>query len=377
MADDAVGLLVGFARTLRGEGLTVGEGQVVDFYRAVGSLRPLGIEELFWAGQVCLVSDADDLRVYRRAFVRYFFREPEMRVGAASGPGGAFDAVGGGASPAGRRDGREHPRDEGSGEISERAGGIASTMEILRHREFARCTQEELGAIRDLMTRFALAAPRRHVRRSRPSSRGRSVDVRRTMRRWLRQPWTARPVRRRRRLRDRRLTLVLDVSGSMSRYSRPLMYFAHAARIRRRNVEVFCFGTRLTRVSRELGGRDVDRAFEEVAGRVVDWEGGTRIGDAVGELVRRRDLQGALRGAVVVVLSDGLERGDPETLGREMARLSLLAHRVVWVNPLKGDPSYEPLARGMQAALRHVDLFTSGHNLASFEDLAELIPELG
>ena len=155
------------------------------------------------------------------------------------------------------------------------------------------------------------------------------------------------------------------------------MYFAHAARLRRRKAEVFCFGTRLTRVSRELGRRDVDRAFEEVAGRVVDWEGGTRIGDAVRELVRRRDLQGLLRGAVVVVVSDGLERGDPEVLGREMGRLALLAHRIVWVNPLKGDPSYEPLARGMQAALRHVDLFTSGHDLASFEDLAELIPELG
>lgn len=377
MADDGVRVLVGFARTLRQEGLTLGEGQVVGFCRAVGSLRPLGIEDLFWAGRVCLVSDADDLPVYGRVFARYFSGRPEMQGTAVSGSDGAVEAMGGGVSSAGRRDAGEGSPAEGSEEIGERMGGVASTEEVLRHREFSRCTPEELAAIGKLMARFALGTPRRHVRRSRLSRRGRSVDVRRTMRRWLRHPWATQPVRRRRRLRDRRLTLVLDVSGSMSRYSRPLMYFAHAARLRRRKAEVFCFGTRLTRVSRELGRRDVDRAFEEVAGRVVDWEGGTRIGDAIRELVRRRDLQGLLRGAVVVVVSDGLERGDPEVLGREMGRLALLAHRIVWVNPLKGDPSYEPLARGMQAALRHVDLFTSGHDLASFEDLAELIPELG
>lgn len=375
MADAAMRLLVGFARRLRDEGLTVGEGQIVDYCRAVGMLRPLGIDELFWAGQACLVVDPSDLPAYRRAFLSYFSGMPESRDRSAKEPGVASDGGEAGSSD-GPRDGRAFPGPQ-TGEAIGELGAVASPEELLRHREFSRCTPEEMDAIRSVMTRFALAAPRRALRRTRASRRGRAVDLARTMRRWLRRPWATEMVRRRRTMADRRLTLVLDVSGSMSPYSRPLLYFAHAAASRRRKVEVFCFGTRLTRVTRELARRDVDRAFDEVAARVVDWEGGTRIGDAVGQLARRRDLQSALRGAVVVVVSDGLERGDPDKLGREMERLSLLAHRIVWVNPLKGDPSYEPLARGMREALRHVDVFTSGHNLASLEDLADLVPQLG
>jgi uncharacterized protein len=182
---------------------------------------------------------------------------------------------------------------------------------------------------------------------------------------------------RARRPRPRRLVLLLDVSGSMAGYSRALLQFAHsAARAQAIPTEVFCFGTRLTRVTVALRDRRPDDALARAAATVVDWEGGTRIGDAIRAFVRDWGRRGMARGAVVVICSDGLERGDPGALAAEMEKLSRLAHRVVWVNPLKGDPRYQPLARGMAAALPFVDVFVSGHDLASLEVLSDLLPDL-
>jgi hypothetical protein len=169
--------------------------------------------------------------------------------------------------------------------------------------------------------------------------------------------------------------LILDVSGSMAPYARALMQFGFAAMAAGRKVEVFCFGTRLTRVTRTLRLHDPDRALHEVGRRVADWEGGTRIGDSVRELLDGWSQRTALRGAVVVICSDGLERGDPDVLRAQMARLRRLAHRIVWVNPLKGSPRYEPLARGMAAALPSIDVFLSGHNLESLEELGRALGE--
>jgi len=171
---------------------------------------------------------------------------------------------------------------------------------------------------------------------------------------------------------------VLDVSGSMSAYSRALVQFGFAAmsargRVARPRVEVLCFGTRLTRVTRALRTGDPDEAMRRVAERVVDWDGGTRIGASLKQLLDAHGQQAWLRGAVVVVCSDGLDRGDPHLLARQAARLRRVAHRVVWVNPLKGDPRYEPLARGMAAALPHLDVFLPGHNVASLEALGEVL----
>jgi uncharacterized protein with von Willebrand factor type A (vWA) domain len=166
------------------------------------------------------------------------------------------------------------------------------------------------------------------------------------------------------------LVLILDVSGSMAPYSRALLQFGYAAMAAGRRVEVFCFGTRLTRVTRVLRTKDPDRAMHEIGRIVADWEGGTRIGESLKSLLDGWSQRAALRGAVVVLCSDGLERGDPELLRAQMARLRRLAYRVVWANPLKGSPRYEPLARGMAAALPSVDVFLSGHNLESLEALA-------
>ncbi len=175
--------------------------------------------------------------------------------------------------------------------------------------------------------------------------------------------------------RHRRLVLLLDVSGSMEPYARALLRFVQAAVAGRRRVEAFALGTRLTRLTRELGSRDPDRALRQAAGRVEDWSGGTRLGDGLRHFNDEWGVRGMARGAVVVILSDGWDRGDPAALAEEMQRLGRVAYRIVWVNPLKVTPGYAPLARGMAAALPYVDRFVEGHSLDALERLAEILEE--
>jgi uncharacterized protein with von Willebrand factor type A (vWA) domain len=176
------------------------------------------------------------------------------------------------------------------------------------------------------------------------------------------------------RRRPRRVVLLVDVSGSMAPYADALLRFAHAAaRATAARVEVFTIGTRLTRVTKEMTSPDPDAAMASVAATVPDWSGGTRLGDLLKEFLDRWGQRGMARGAVVVILSDGWERGDAAALGEQMARLQRLAHRVVWANPRKARPGFEPLAAGMAAALPHVDAFVSGHSLAALEHLAEVV----
>ena len=251
-----------------------------------------------------------------------------------------------------------------------------SAVELLRERDFAQMSEAERAAARRLLAELARHGPTRRSRRLKPSGaqRGRP-DHRRTVRASLRhggepleRRWHA-PARR-----ERPLVLVVDVSGSMAPYARMLLHYVHAAVAARRRVEAFAFGTRLTRITRELRGRDADPALARAAHAGGDWSGGTRIGEALATLNREHGRRIG-RGAVVVVLSDGWDRGDPEQLAVEMARLSRTAHRLVWLNPLKADPRYEPLARGMAAALPHIDDFLSGHSVASLEELATLLEE--
>jgi len=251
---------------------------------------------------------------------------------------------------------------------------VASAVEILRNKSFAYLSEEERQRVAKLIRALTVHVPIERTRRMRAANKGSSLDVRRTLRRSLRtqgepfdRAWRAR------RTRTRPLVLILDVSGSMAPYSRALLQFGFAAMAAGRRVEVFCFGTRLTRVTRVLRTKDPDRAMHEIGRIVADWEGGTRIGESLKSLLDGWSQRAALRGAVVVLCSDGLERGDPELLRRQMARLRRLAYRVVWANPLKGSPRYEPLARGMAAALPSVDVFLSGHNLESLEALASAL----
>lgn len=362
--------LVGFGRALRAEGLTIGTGQLVAYCEAVARLDPSDAEDLYWAGRSCLVFRREDIAAYDRVFATWFrgHRRSALKV---TGSLQRFSVTLPGQS-------ERAPRTSSNGRDESPHGSLASGAEVLRRKRFADCTPEELAALHSLMTQMRLLTPIRRSRRTAPSRRGRSTDVRRSIRRSLRTDGElVHLVRRERQQRHRRLVLLLDVSGSMADSSRALLQFAHsAARARRVPTEVFCFGTRLTRVTSELRRHRADVALAKAAEAVVDWEGGTRIGESLATFLRGYGRRGVARGAIVVICSDGLDRGDPHLLAAEMAKLSRLAHRVIWVNPLKGDPRYEPLARGMSAALPFVDEFCAGHDLSSLEGLAALLPQL-
>ena len=342
---DGTGALTAFGRALRDEGVPVGTGRIASFCRAAALLSP---GDLYWAGRATLVGRRDQIPVYDRVFRAFF--------GDADAP----------EPPPSRRD----------SVVIEEEVAIASPVELLRHKSFARCSREELEQLAVLLAQLRLTVPRRRTRRF-ASSRSGVPDLRRTLRRSFRTG--GEPLERRfraRRRRRRRLVLVLDVSGSMADYSRALLVFAHAALRADRRWEAFCFGTRLTRVTRALAVSKPDEALDRASEEVVDWNGGTRIGESLKGLLDEYGHRGLVRGAVVVLCSDGLEVGDPELLAEQMARLSRLAYRVIWLNPLKGDEAYEPLARGMHAALPYVDLFAAGHNLASLEELGSELAQL-
>jgi uncharacterized protein with von Willebrand factor type A (vWA) domain len=249
-----------------------------------------------------------------------------------------------------------------------------SDVELLREKDFAAYTDTERARARSVIARIARRGPMRRSRRTR-SVRRRShrPDLRATLRASLRH--AGEPLERRwreRRPRQRPLVLVCDISGSMEPYSRVLLQYAQACVAARKRCEAFAFGTRLTRITNELRGRDSDRALRRASEAIADWSGGTRIGEALAALNREHGGRVG-RGAVVVVLSDGWDRGDPDLLSRELARLARCSERLVWLNPLKASPGYEPLTRGMVAALPHVDAFLAGNSLASLERLAALL----
>jgi uncharacterized protein len=362
VTDDPLETLIRFARALREEGLAVGTGQAADFCRAAALLPP---EDAYWAGRATLVLRQAEIGTYDRVF-RTFFAGLTPAAPSPVRAEGILPAL-----PSPDRPPAAEPCERADPELA-----LASRVELLKRKSFARCTPDELEHLASLMASLRLAPPSRHTRRRRPARAG-TPDLRRTIRRAFRtggeplhREW------RRRVRRPRRLVLLLDVSGSMSSYSRALLVFAHAALRSDRRWEAFCFGTRLTRLTRELASADPDEALRRAAGAVVDWDGGTRIGETLKVFLDRHGSTGIARGAVVVICSDGLEVGDPDQLAAQMRRLGRLAYAVVWVNPLKGDPAYEPLARGMHAALPSIDLFVSGHSLESLEALSERLAAL-
>jgi uncharacterized protein with von Willebrand factor type A (vWA) domain len=362
------GELLGFVHALRQAGIPVPTGQILGFDHAVALVAPTDLEDLYWTGRATLVSDPAHLDLYDRVFRAYFHGGPALRFLVHGEPPRPprVEVV-----ARRRRDTTGREDDDGL------AGLRASDVEALRHRRFDLASDDELRAMRRLMARIQLVVPERVTRRSKGVRRGRIPDLRRSVRAATRSDGElVRRLWRRRRRRPRPLVLVIDVSGSMKGFGRALLQFAFAARRQPGPVEVFCFGTRLTRITDDLADRDADRALAAAAERVVDWEGGTRIGESLAVLNRVHGRLGRLRGAVVVVCSDGLERGDPAVLGHEIARLARYAYRVVWVNPLKGDPRYAPIQQGMQAALPYVDRLVSGHDLASLDDLSVVLAEL-
>jgi len=358
---------VGFARVLRGAGLDVATGATVTFAEALAAVGVDRREHVYWAGRTTLVRRPEDVPTYDRAFRAWWERTGpvdvdvitrEVTIALDTSDDDRADTAG----PDGSR------RDDDTIVVR------ASRTEVLRRRDFAAYSSADFDEARRLMGDLRLAGAMRASRRVRPSRRRRGrPDLRRTTRRSLRaggEPIDQaflEPLRR-----PRRLVLLCDVSGSMEPYARALVRFLHAAVVGRGRVEAFAMGTRLTRITRELSSRDPDAALAAAARRVVDWSGGTRLGDGLRTFNDQWGVRGMARGAVVVILSDGWDRGEPEVLAEQMARLRRVAYRVVWVNPLKASPDFAPLARGMAAALPFVHEFVEGHSLDSLEHLADV-----
>jgi uncharacterized protein len=364
-------LAVAFARILRGAGLAVPLDTVLTFASALCSVGLEQRDRAYWAGRATLVRRPEDIAVFDRAFAIFWERQRVLLDLAPDAPPQTITIT---------VDSEDDPPDDGPDAPPDPDDGPTihlrfSAAETLRSKDFAAYTDDELDEAHRLMSQLRLSGSMRQSRRLVPSKRRRGrPDLRRTVRAALRAG--GEPISRRHLEhgeRARRLVLLLDISGSMETYARALLRFVHAASVGRQKVEVFTLGTRLTRITRELSSRDPDRALARAASSVHDWSGGTRLGEGVRAFNDQWGVRGMARGAIVVVLSDGWDRGDPDVLGEQMERLHRVAFRVVWVNPLKVTPGYAPLARGMAAALPFVDEFIEGHSIEAMEDLARIV----
>lgn len=371
-AADGVARQVGaLAAALRERGVRVGIGEVVRATRALAAVDAWRREDARLALRAAMCAGREDLTQFDLAFEEVFGRPYATPV---DGP----DPVQSKALPRTGVPGEQPQRGRRGLDEPVPVPAAWSPVPLERDKDFSEYTDAERAALRRVLALLARRGPRRRSRRTVPvrRRRGHAPDLRRTVRASLRH--AGEPLERHWRAptdRPRPLVLILDVSGSMAPYARVLLQYVQAAVAARRRVEAFAFGTTLTRVTNELRGRDPDRALERAAASVVDWSGGTRIGAALATLNREHGRRIG-RGSVVVILSDGWDRGDPELLAEEMARLRRAAHRVVWLNPLAANPEYEPLTRGMRAALPHTDHLLAGNSLGSLEELAALLEEL-
>ena len=372
MPDSFTSLLVAFGHELRSAGVAVGSGDIMTYCAAAGLLDPTDLVDLYWAGRGTLVTRRDQIGTYDRVFKSFFLgADNPLNELLKITPSGSAQAQAVLQIPATEETGEE---------LGDQAmlGLMASDAEALRHKSFTACTQEELAAVRRIMARIRLTPPQRRTRRTAAASHGTSPDLRRTVREAMRMHGEpAELYWRRRKVKLRPLILILDVSGSMADYSRHLLQFAYSAKRAASRVEVFCFGTRLTRITRALDHRRPDDALRMAAGTVFDWEGGTRIGACLDSFVKDWGRRGLCRGGIVVICSDGLDRGDPSVLAAAMERLARLSYRVVWMNPHKGDNAdFRPTTLGMMVVAPHIDMLLSGHDLRSLEELAALLPTL-
>lgn len=363
-AADPVTGAVALATALRGAGLPVGPDRVHRFLQALGQLDATRRADVYWAGRATLCAHPEQLAIYDAVFSAFFEGRVWQAQATRTLPARRVTML------------SEIPQpdtDTGDDDGREALVANASAVEVLRRRDVATLDEDERAALRRLLARFSLPGAQRRTRRLHADRRGR-VDRRRTVRAMLEAGGEVAALRRRDvETRPRRVVLLIDVSGSMSPYADALLRFAHAAAGGRRRTEVFSIGTRLTRLTRELSHRDPDTAMAAVAGAIPDWSGGTQLGAGLKRFLDRWGQRGMARGAVVVVLSDGWERDDPALLGEQMARLSRLAHRVVWANPRRGRPGFAPLVGGLVAALPHVDDFVDGHSLEALEHLADVV----
>ncbi|MGH2867521.1 MAG: vWA domain-containing protein [Solirubrobacteraceae bacterium] len=372
--DRVVTRLAELTQALRAQGVRVGVGELLAGVRCLESVDPGSREDARLALRSVLCSERRDLEPFEIAFVAVFGDGRRSGSPQPDQPLSELGAIERAALPS---MGVPDPGGRPAARDSTPVPAAWSEIELLREKDFARYTPGEMVAARELIARLARRYPTRISRRTRTSRRRDHIpDLRHTVHASLRTG--GEPVQRRWRAptrRPRQMVLVCDVSGSMAPYARMLLQYMHACVAARRRVEAFAFGTRLTRITHELTGRDHDRALDRAAAAVTDFSGGTRIGDALAELNRVHGRRLG-RSAAVVILSDGWDRGDPEQLEAEMARLRRAAHKLIWLNPLAAHPDYEPLTRGMRAAIPHTDQLLAGNSIASLEQLAAILEEL-
>ena len=362
-------MAVAFARILRGTGLDVPLDSVIVF---VGALTQLGLENrenVYWSAHATLIRRHEDVQIFDRAFKVFWEQQIAVETATFEEQHESITLL---------VDDEDANTDDSSAEPIEDENTIAlrfSKIETLREKDFAAYNQLELREAEQFMASLRLAGPpKKSLRLMKTNRHGARHDIRRTMRatlqhdgepieRYWREPST----------KLRRLVVLLDISGSMEPYARALLRFMHAAVVGRQRVEAFTFGTRLTRITKELTSRDPDKALAQTSAQVSDWSGGTRLGECLQSFNDNWGVGGMARGSIFVILSDGWDRGDPKVLADQMSRLSRVAYRVIWVNPLKVSPGYAPLARGMAAAMPYIDEFVEGHSLEALRELTEVI----
>ena len=362
-------MAVAFARILRGAGLDVPLDSVIVF---VGALTQLGLENrenVYWSAHATLIRRHEDVQIFDRAFKVFWEQQIAVETATFEEQQESITLL---------VDDEDANTDDSSAEPIEDENTIAlrfSKIETLREKDFAAYNQIELREAEQFMASLRLAGPpKKSLRLMKTNRHGARHDIRRTMRatlqhdgepieRYWREPST----------KLRRLVVLLDISGSMEPYARALLRFMHAAVVGRQRVEAFTFGTRLTRITKELTSRDPDKALAQTSAQVSDWSGGTRLGECLQSFNDNWGVGGMARGSIFVILSDGWDRGDPKVLADQMSRLSRVAYRVIWVNPLKVSPGYAPLARGMAAAMPYIDEFVEGHSLEALRELTEVI----
>jgi uncharacterized protein with von Willebrand factor type A (vWA) domain len=355
---------------------------MMDLVQALAHIEIGRRDDFYSAVSALLVHDHDDLPLFDRAF-EMFWRKPVEEWAAFPFGGPQFrerrrrpvevlPPLGPDNGEPDRADDSEKGEDRRVLEITR----TYSDREMLRRKDFAYMTGEELEAVKQLMRRLDLDLGDRRTRRMRIGL-GARLDLRASLRRSLKTDgdileWMTRTPKRK----PRPLVVIADISGSMERYTRLLLHFIYGlVQSPGRRVEAFVFSTRLTRITRQLEYKDVDEALSEVSDAVHDWAGGTRTGESLKDFNYHWGRRVLGRGAVVLIISDGWDRGRPELLTKEMDRLHRSCHRLVWLNPLLGSPVYEPLTQGIRAALPHVDDFLPVHNLASLEQLGKLLGE--
>jgi uncharacterized protein with von Willebrand factor type A (vWA) domain len=379
-----------FSQRLHDAGMPVTPSQTQQYARSLGLTKPVSRRRLYWTTRAVFVTGFIQLPIFDRVFREVFgsaakneFDDSEVELEAAP-PSDSTE------TPESDREDDVDSESSGGSDLSQSSSGksddddeaeeievpilSASEEEELSQKHFSALEAHELAALYRLMVRLDLATPLRRTRRRQKGRHGEHMDMRRTLRNSLRTGGDPiKLARRRRRVHKRRLVMLCDISGSMEPYARAYLQFLHCARASGPDAEAFVFATRLTRLTKQLAGRNPQRAIRRATEAAPDWSSGTRIGDALKSFNDRHGRRGMARGAVIVILSDGWERGDPEIVGREMERLARLAYRIVWVNPRVSAPGFAPKAGGLVAALPYCNALVSGHSLNALDEVADAI----